>query len=247
MSPTFFSVKKICPTENRGAGAPGFQSFSPGTGRWRHDFSGRTQGGQPFQVPTDAFELQFQPVGFAPHITGLEQTHLEERQRRTRRTPGRRRIHRLQRLFHRLPVQRPVEPFQKIIRRRGDHQAVRQSHLCVGRRLHGSLTHNQSNRSKEFCRGLHMINRAGILNPQLPRHLSGLSISPPPLKARTDPFMAAHNILARPNRFNSRSHWYSPCYFCGRFYKEAASKNATALKLIPSGLHDSNCKPVALI
>ena len=34
----------------------------------------------------------------------------------------------------------------------------------------------------------HMINRAGILNPQLPWHPSGLSLSPPPVKARTDPF-----------------------------------------------------------
>ncbi len=84
----------------------------------------------------------------------LQHTHLEKDQRRARRTPGGGRIHRLQRLFNRLPIQSLIQPPQKLIGRRGDHQAVQQSHLCVGPRLHDSLTPNQIIRSKEFCRGL---------------------------------------------------------------------------------------------
>jgi len=62
--------------------------------------------------------------------------------------------HRLQDFLKGLPIQGAIQPFQKIIRRRGGHQTIKQSHLCVGRRLHASLTHFQIIRSNEFCRGL---------------------------------------------------------------------------------------------
>src|SRR5271154_1727084 len=51
-----------------GGWAPRFHRFVPPvprSGRW---FSCRGQTDQPFQVPTDAFELQFQAVGFMAHI-----------------------------------------------------------------------------------------------------------------------------------------------------------------------------------
>jgi hypothetical protein len=66
----------------------------------------------------------------------LMQTHFEQPQRRAWGTPDRRRIHRLPRLPNRLPIQAPVELLQKVIGWRGEHQAVQQSYLCVGRRLH---------------------------------------------------------------------------------------------------------------
>ncbi len=73
-------------------------------------------------------------------------------QRRTRRTPRPRRIHCLQRLFQRLPIQRPVEPFQKIVGRRGVHHAVHKSKLGIGRRLHISRTFNSNTKFQDFCR-----------------------------------------------------------------------------------------------
>lgn len=68
MSPTFFNAKMVYRTEGRGAFAPRCRSFSPIGGRLRPEFSGRAQIGQPFEVPTDALELQFQSVGFVSHI-----------------------------------------------------------------------------------------------------------------------------------------------------------------------------------
>ena len=56
--------------------------------------------------------------------------------------------------FQRPPIQRPVEPFQKIIGRRGAHQAAQKSKLRIGRRLHGSLTSYKMTCSNVFCRGL---------------------------------------------------------------------------------------------
>src|SRR6266550_819594 len=66
---TFFNVKKVCRPESGAALVDHRRTFSPGDGRLGPGFSGRAQRGQPFQVPTDTFELQFQPVAFAPHIS----------------------------------------------------------------------------------------------------------------------------------------------------------------------------------
>ena len=46
----------------------GFDPFQPTGGCFVGSGSHRAHIHQPFQVPTDAFELQFQPVAFAPHI-----------------------------------------------------------------------------------------------------------------------------------------------------------------------------------
>ena len=46
----------------------GFDRFQPTGGHFVNFGSRRAHIHQPFQVPTDAFELQFQSVGFVPHI-----------------------------------------------------------------------------------------------------------------------------------------------------------------------------------
>jgi hypothetical protein len=95
---------------------------------------------------------QFLTLRIGQTIAVLEQTHLEEHQRRSRRTPRGRRIHRLQCLFQRHPIQRPVQPFQKIIGRGRDHQAVQKSKLGIGRRLHISRTLYSKIKFQDFCR-----------------------------------------------------------------------------------------------
>ncbi len=64
----FLNVKKVCLPESGAALVDPRRTFSSGGERWRDGFSRRTQVGQPFEVPTHAFELQFQPVAFATHI-----------------------------------------------------------------------------------------------------------------------------------------------------------------------------------
>ena len=86
-------------------------------------------------------------------IAVLEQTHFEERQGCAPRTPRRRRIHQLQRLFHRLSIQGPSQAFQKLVDRGGDLQAVQQSDVCIDYRSHYSLTPSRIIRSKEPCTG----------------------------------------------------------------------------------------------
>src|ERR1035437_234423 len=155
---------------------------------------------QPHKAPpaqTVADELLALRVGQT--VAVLEQTHLEERQRRTGRTPGGRRIHRLQRFFQRLPIQSPVEPLQKIIRWRGDHQAVQQSHLCVGRRLHIPLTYTHADRSKEFCRDLnkYMQNKTNQIEPTSNRLTAAAEVSPTPSTLESLDALNAHNSELR--------------------------------------------------
>src|SRR5208282_3682017 len=64
-----FTKIKLCWPHPLGVVAhPGFGRFQSFGLRFWRGFSCRTQIGQPFEVPTDTFELQFQPVGFASHI-----------------------------------------------------------------------------------------------------------------------------------------------------------------------------------
>lgn len=85
-------------------------------------------------------------------IAVLEQAHLEKHHRRIRRTPRRRRIHRLQRLFNRLPIQGSIQQLQKAIGRGRDHQAVQKSKLRIGRRLHISRTLHSKIKFQDICR-----------------------------------------------------------------------------------------------
>jgi hypothetical protein len=102
--------------------------------------------------PTQPVADQFLTLRIGQTVAVLDQTHLEEHQRRTGRTPGRRWKRGLQRLFNWPPIQGSVQLFQKVIGRRSDHQVVQQSHLVVSRRLHFPLTHRQIRRSKELYR-----------------------------------------------------------------------------------------------
>src|SRR5260221_14501788 len=86
----------------------------------------------------------------------VEESHLEARQRGRRADAPSSWIHRLQRLFQRLPVQCAIQPFQKIVRRRGAHQAVQKSKLRIGRRLHISRTLDSKIKFQNFCRDTKM-------------------------------------------------------------------------------------------
>src|SRR5208282_1433574 len=68
MSSYFTKVKLSWPRLLRAVERPDFGWVQPTGGRSGLRGSCRAQIGQPFQIPTDAFELQFQPVGFVPHI-----------------------------------------------------------------------------------------------------------------------------------------------------------------------------------
>jgi hypothetical protein len=104
--------------------------------------------------PAQAVGHQFLALRVGQPVAMLEQAHFEKHQRRTGRSSRAGRIHRLQGRLQRLPVQRLLQPGQKIVGGGGRHQAVEQSELGIGRRLHILLTVNQTQRSKSFCRGL---------------------------------------------------------------------------------------------
>ncbi len=106
--------------------------------------------------PTQAVADHLLTLRIGQTIAVLEQTHLEKHQRRTGRAPSGRRIHRLQCFLQGLPIQGPIQPFQKIIRRRGDHQAVQKSKLGVGRCLHTSRTLHSITKFQDFCRDPHI-------------------------------------------------------------------------------------------
>jgi hypothetical protein len=64
----FTKVKLPNRRSMRAADGSDFAGFQPRDWRCRRSFSGRAQRGQPFQVPTHAFELQFQTVALTSHI-----------------------------------------------------------------------------------------------------------------------------------------------------------------------------------
>jgi hypothetical protein len=73
MSAVFFKLKMICRNDFGGGFASHRQCFPTAAVSLKPDFSCRAQVGQPFQVPTDAFELQLQSVAFMsdiPHPPG---------------------------------------------------------------------------------------------------------------------------------------------------------------------------------
>src|SRR5476649_2481283 len=66
---SYFTKVKMCqPRPLRAVDRSGFGRFQPACVRFEGDRSCDAQVGQPFEVPTDALELQFQPVGFTAHI-----------------------------------------------------------------------------------------------------------------------------------------------------------------------------------
>ena len=107
--------------------------------------------------PAQPVANQFLALRVGQALARLKQTHLEERQRRAGRTSRGRRIHRLQRFFQWSPVQLAIQPGQKIIRRRGDHQAVQKSQLRGGCRLQASRTQRSKMGFQELCRGLDLL------------------------------------------------------------------------------------------
>src|SRR5665647_2066085 len=68
MSSHFTKEKIWWPSPLRVVDHSGFGRLQPTGGRCGRGLSCAAQVGQPFQVPTDAFELQFQSVGGASHI-----------------------------------------------------------------------------------------------------------------------------------------------------------------------------------
>jgi hypothetical protein len=68
MSAHFPKLKLPQPRPLRAFRRSGFDPFQPADRRFVGPGSCRTQIGQSFQVPTDAFELQFQPVGRLAYI-----------------------------------------------------------------------------------------------------------------------------------------------------------------------------------
>jgi hypothetical protein len=64
----FTKVKLSWSRRQRAVVRPDFDRLEPVAGHLPRRFSCRAQIGQPFQVPTDTFELQFQPIGFVSHI-----------------------------------------------------------------------------------------------------------------------------------------------------------------------------------
>jgi hypothetical protein len=73
-----------------------------------------------------------------------------------RRPSGGGRIHRLQCVLNRLPIQTPVQSSPKIVGWRSDHQTVQQPPLCVGRREHVGRTLILETKFHDFCRGLYI-------------------------------------------------------------------------------------------
>ena len=68
MSVHFTKIKLCQPRPVRAVRRFGLDQFQPVRGRFAGGGSCRAQIGQPFQVPTDTFELQFQSVGRLAHI-----------------------------------------------------------------------------------------------------------------------------------------------------------------------------------
>lgn len=104
--------------------------------------------------PAPAVGDLFLALRIGQAVAMLQQAHLEEHQGRAGRPTGRRRIHRLQRLFQGAPVQCAVEPFQKVVGRGRWHQAVQKSKLRIRGRMHVFQTSVPAPRSKQFFRGL---------------------------------------------------------------------------------------------
>ena len=102
--------------------------------------------------PAQTVAHQLLALRIGQPIAVLEQTHLEKHQRRAGRTSRLRRIHGLQGLFQGLSRQRPVKPFQEIIRGRGDHHIVQKAKLGITRRLHICRTFYSKNKFQDFCR-----------------------------------------------------------------------------------------------
>jgi hypothetical protein len=68
MSAHFTKIETCWPRPLQAVEQSGLSRFEPIRRRWARGFSCCAQIGQPFQVPTDTFELQFQPVGFTPRL-----------------------------------------------------------------------------------------------------------------------------------------------------------------------------------